>query len=125
MERARLLIGEAFADDEGRGRPLAQETRGERQRKAHRRRPVLRLSRGDLMQGVAGEAAAQRGIEGARERKPSRGQAARRPGLRLDLSDDAPQTRHPLRSAAWRHPVRVLSFVICSCFGPKERGSQG
>ena len=60
MERAQLLIGEALADDEGRGRPPAQETRGERERKAHRRRPVLRLCRDNLMQGVAGEAAAQR-----------------------------------------------------------------
>ena len=64
------------------------------------------------MQGVAGEAAAQRGIEGAREREPPRGPvargAARRAGFRLDLGDDAPETRHPLRSAAWRHSVRVL-----------------
>jgi hypothetical protein len=41
------------------------------------------------------------------------------------LSDGAPQTRHPLRSAAWRHSVRVLLFVICSCFGPEAKKSQG
>ena len=129
MERARLLIGEALADDEGRGLPPAQEPRGERERKAHRRRPVLRLCRDDLMQGVAGEAAAQRGIEGAHKGQAPRGPvargAARRAGFRLDLGDDAPETRHPLRSAAWRHSVRALLFVICSCFGPKGRGSQG
>ena len=64
------------------------------------------------MQGVAGEAAAQRGIEGARKGQAPRGPvargAARRAGFRLDLGDDAPETRHPLRSAAWRHSVRVL-----------------
>ena len=58
---------------------MAQESRGERQRKAHRRRPVLRPGRGDLMQGVAGEPAAQSGIERAREREPSRGPPAGRP----------------------------------------------
>src|SRR5580704_8549698 len=74
------------------------------------------------MQGVVGEPPAESGIERARKRQAPRGPLAHRAGLRLDLSDGAPQTRHPLRSAAWRHSVRVLSFVICSCFWTKKKG---
>ena len=60
------------------------------------------------MQGVVLKAAAKGGIEGAREREPTRGPLVRRAAFRLDLGDDAPQTRHPLRSAAWRHSGLVL-----------------
>ena len=77
------------------------------------------------MQGVVREPAAESGIEARARRQAPRGPLAWPARLRLDLSDDAPQTRHPLRSAAWRHSVRVLLFVICSCFGPSWRGSQG
>ena len=108
VERAPFLSREAFANDKRRGWPPAQEPRGERQRKAHRRRPVLRLGRGDLVQGVVREPAAERGIERARKWQALPGPLARPAGLRLDLGDGAPETRHPLRSAAWRHSVRVL-----------------
>ena len=131
IEGARLLSGEAFADQERRGRPPVQEPRGERERKAHRRRPVLRLGGRDLMQAVVREPAAEGGVERAPERETPRGALARgasagRAGFGLDLGDGAPQTRHPLRSVAQRHPVHILYVrLICSCFGPKGGGSQG
>ena len=60
------------------------------------------------MQGVIRKPAAKGGIERAREGQAPSEPIARRAGFRLDLSDDALETRHPLRSAAWRHSVRVL-----------------
>ena len=68
IERPRLLRGEAFADQQRRGWPPVQEPRGERKRKAHRRRPVLRLCRRDLMQAIVCKPAAEGGIERAPER---------------------------------------------------------
>ncbi len=120
IERARFLSGEAFPDDERRGRPSAQEPRGERQRKAHRRRPVRRPSGRDLMQGIVRKPAAESGVEHARERQAPRGPLAWPAGLRLDLSDGAPETRHPLRSAAWRHPARFLYVRIMFLFWTRE-----
>ena len=124
IKRARFLSREAFADDERRSRPPAYEPRGERQRKTHRYRSVRRLSGHDFMQSVVCEPAAKRRIERARERQAPRWPLALRAGFSLDLGDGAPQTRHPLRSAAWRHSVRALLFVICSCFGPDWGKSQ-
>jgi hypothetical protein len=60
------------------------------------------------MQGVVRKSTAEGGIECAREGQAPRGPLAGRAGFSLDLGDGAPQTRHPLRSAAWRHSVRVL-----------------
>ena len=116
IERARFLIGEAFAHDESRGWPPAQEPSGQRQRKAHGRRSVCWSSRGNLMQSVVRKPSAEGGIERASERKPPREPLARRAGFSLDLSDDALETRHPLRSAAWRHSVRVPQVRILFLF---------
>jgi hypothetical protein len=60
------------------------------------------------MQGVVREPAAEGGIERARERQPPAGAFTRSPGFSLDLSDDVPQTRYPLRSVARRHSVHTL-----------------
>src|SRR5215469_5187565 len=64
------------------------------------------------MQAVVREPAAEGGIERTPEREArgafDRRTDAGRTGFSLDLGDDAPQTRHPLRSAARRHSVCVL-----------------
>ena len=87
---------------------LGHEARGERQRETHRRRPVAGRGGRDLVQRVAGKPAAERAIERAGQRKPSRSARLRRPRTSLDLGDGAPQTRHPLSPVAPRHPIRTL-----------------
>ena len=87
VKRARLALREPFADKQRGRRPLLQEPRGERERKSRRRRPVGRLGRGDLVQGVVSQAPAEGRIERARKREASRGALESCP---LDLSDGAP-----------------------------------
>src|SRR5579872_7597134 len=125
MERAPFMGRKAFADDERRGRPKAQEPRGERQREAHRRRPVRGLSRRDLMQAVVGEPAAEGGIERARKRQAPRGPLAWAAGFRLDLGDGAPETRQRFRSAAWRHLGLRPSSLFVLVLDPKGERVKG
>ena len=103
IERARFLIGEAFADDEGRGRPLAQETARRAPAQSPSPPPRPRLSRRDLMQRVVRKAAAKRRIERARERKR---RAGRSPAGRPSASISAMARR----DAPSPPPCRLATF---------------
>ena len=84
--------------------PHGDEARRERERETHRRRPVRGRGRGDLVQGVAREPAAERRIERARERQAARARAgAGGPAPRC--RDGAAQKRNPFRPVARRHSL--------------------
>jgi hypothetical protein len=91
IKSARLARAKILADQQrrlrtrrGRGEPRRQG-----QSETHRRRPVARLRGRDLVQSIVGQPAAQRPVEGARQRKPQRRARRSGPGMSLDSGDGA------------------------------------
>lgn len=116
IERARLEAREGLADQQRRGWAEGEEARREREREAHRRRSVLRRGGDDLVQAILAKAAAERGIESARDRyAPGAALFDVDAPFRFDSSDDATQTRR-VRHAAWRHSVQTFFVRILFLF---------
>ena len=90
-----------------------EKARRQRQPKAHRRRAIAWGRRDNLMQGVAGQAAAQPGIETRRQRQLCRRARLARPARGRNSRDRAAQMRQRLRLADRRHE---FALGLCSLF---------
>ena len=115
VQRASLARAKIVGDDE-RARPprrRAKKARADRQREAHRRRAIAWGCRGDLMQPVARQPAAQRRVKRMRQRQPERRARAHRPAIDRHAGNRAAQMRYSLRPADPRHQSRLL---ICSLY---------
>ena len=95
-----LRKGEILDRQQSAQRPRRHEAGGKAEREAEGGGSVGGRGRGDLMQAVAGQAAAEAAIERARHRQSRAG--ARR---LLDTLDHASQMRDPFGPVARRHPL--------------------
>ena len=127
VERARFEVREALADQERRGRTPVEKARRERERESHRRGPVRGRGRDDLVQAVLGEAAAERGIERAREGHAPSGARPRADEKPAFASISAMTRRKCAASALPPGDIRFFPpslYSICSSFDPMRGESQ-